>query len=138
MERKTQKEQKLANAHLLRAWRNWHREQLEEVLAGPHGAAVAQVIEFLKHMEPQSAPALIALLHEHDWRQINHNVRYVLLHEINSKITALRERSGLAPIDDALPHERDTGFLIIRELLGARENARRSVPAKQRTDGELK
>jgi hypothetical protein len=60
---------------------------------------------------------LIALLHEHDWQRIDHNVRYVLLHEINSKITALRERSGLPPIDDALPGERDTGFLIIRALL---------------------
>ena len=116
--RKPQLEKELRdNAHLLRAWKRWHADQLNEVLAGPHGAAVALVVGFLDGMEPQSAPALIALLDQHDWGQIDHNVRYVLLHEINSKITALRERSGLPPIDDALPGERDTGFLIIRALL---------------------
>jgi hypothetical protein len=131
MRSKRQLEKELANnARLLRAWRRWHREQLEEVLAGPHGTAVAQVIGFLDGMGPQSAPALIALLREHDWQQIDHDVRYVLLHEINTAITKLRERRGLAPIDDALPHERTTGFLIIRELLGAHGNAHRSGSGK--------
>jgi hypothetical protein len=117
--RKPQLEKELRdNAHLLRAWKRFHADQLAEVLAGPHGAAVARVIEFLERMEPQSAPALISLLHEHDWDQIDHNVRYVLLHEINQAITRLREKSGLPPIDDALPGERDTGFLVVRALLG--------------------
>jgi hypothetical protein len=102
------------NAHLLRAWRQWHREQLEQALAGPHGAAVAQVIEFLEDMGPQSATALIALLHEHDWRRMDADVRFVVLHEINTAIIKLREQSGLPPFDDALPNERDTGFLIVR------------------------
>jgi hypothetical protein len=128
--RKSKNQELADNATLLRTWKRWHREQLEEVLAGPHGAAVALVVGFLDGMVDgaglQSAPALIALLREHDWNQIDHNVRYVLLHEVNSKITALRERHGLPPIDDALPHERNTGFLIIRELLGAQGNARRS------------
>jgi hypothetical protein len=100
------------------AWKQWHREQLEQVLAGPHGAAVAQVIEFLKGMEPQSAPALIALLREHAWQQMDADVRFVVLHEINTAIIKLREQSGLPPFDDALPHKRDTGFLIVRQLLG--------------------
>ena len=118
MKRKTATEQKLADdARLLRAWRQWHREQLDEVLAGPHGAAVALVVGFLDGMGPQSAPALIALLDQHDWGQIDHNVRYVLLHQINQTVTRVRERAGLPPIDDALPGERDTGFLIIRTLL---------------------
>jgi hypothetical protein len=135
MKRKTATEQKLAdNAHLLRAWKRWHAEQLEEVLAGPHGAAVALVVGFLEGMGPQSAPALIALLDQHDWSQVDHNVRYVLLHEINSKITALRERHGLPPIDDALPHERTTGFLIIRELLGGQGKHAGDIPAKQQTE----
>jgi hypothetical protein len=118
MKRKTAKEQELAdNAHLLRAWRQWHREQLEEVLAGPHGAAVALVFGFLDGMGPQSTPALIALLDQHDWSQIDHNVRYVLLHETNQAITRLRERAGLAPIDDALPDQRPNAFLLIKDLL---------------------
>jgi hypothetical protein len=135
MRRNAAKDKALADdARLLRAWRQWHREQLEEVLAGPHGAAVAVITGFLDGMGPQSAPALIALLDQHDWSRVDHNVRYVLLHEINSKITALRERNGLASIDDALPHERTTGFLIIRELLGCRGKHAGDIPAKQQTE----
>jgi hypothetical protein len=127
MKRNAAKDKELAdNAYLLRAWKRWHRDQLEEALAGPHGAAVAQVMKFLGNMQPQSAPALIALLREHDWQQIDADVRFVVLHEINTAITKFRERSGLLPIDDALPPHANTVFLIIRELLGAQGNARRS------------
>jgi hypothetical protein len=129
--RKSEKDQKLAdNAYLLRAWRRWHHECLEEVLAGPHGTAVARVMAFLKHMSPQSAPALIALLREFDWQQMDADVRFVVLHEINSAITKFRERSGMSPIDDDLPPRAHTAFLIIRELLGAQGNARRSGSGK--------
>ena len=114
---------------MLRAWNAWHREQLEQVLAGPHGAAVAQVIEFLKHMQPESAPALIALLRNHDWRQVDAGVRLVVLHEINTAIIKLREQSGLPPFDDALPNERDTCFLIVRQLLGGGKSSP-ELPAK--------
>ena len=136
--RKSEKEKELRdNAHLLRAWRRWHREQLDEVLAGPHGAAVALVVGFLNGMGPQSAPALIALLDQHDWGQIDHNVRYVLLHEINQTITRVRERAGLAPIDDALPAERPNAFLLIKEHLFPRKAesaARRDFPANRETE----
>jgi hypothetical protein len=119
---KTAKEKELAdNERLLRAWRQWHREQLDEVLAGPHGAAVALVVGFLDGMGPQSAPALIALLDQHDWGQIDHNVRYVLLHEINQTVTRVRERAGLPPIDDALPGQRMNAFLRIKETLFPRK-----------------
>jgi hypothetical protein len=120
--RKSEKEKELRdNAHLLRAWRRWHHEQLGEVLAGPHGTAVAQVMAFLKHMQPQSAPALIALLRDFDWSEMDADVRLVVLHEINEAITRLRERAGLAPIDDALPGERMTAFLLIKEHLFPRK-----------------
>jgi hypothetical protein len=115
---------------MLRAWKAWHREQLEQVLGGPHGAAVAQVVEFLKGMGPQSAPALIALLHEHDWRRMDADVRFVVLHEINTAIIKLREQSGLPPFDDALPNERDTGFLIVRQLMLGDGKSSPELPAK--------
>ena len=89
------RQQKLADdARLLRAWRKWHGEQLDEVLAGPYGAAVAQVIDFLKRMDPQSAPALIALVREFDWDQMDAGVRLVILHEVNAAIVKLRERAS--------------------------------------------
>ena len=103
----------------MRAWKRWHAEQLAEVFGGPHGAAVTKVIGFLKHMAPGSAPALIELLHEFDWQQMDADVRFAVLHEVDSAICKLRERSGLPPIDDSLPHERPNAFLIIRRLLDA-------------------
>jgi hypothetical protein len=122
MKCKTVMEQKLADdARLLRAWRRWHAEQLEETLNGPHGAAVARIIAFLKGMEPQSAPALITLLHEFDWSQMDADVRFVILHETNQAITRLRERSGLPPIDDPLPGQRENAFRLIREHLFPRK-----------------
>jgi hypothetical protein len=129
--RKQQLEKELRdNAHLLRAWKHWHHEQLEQALAGKHGVAVARIVKFLEHMGPQSAPALIALVREFDWSQMDADVKFVVMHEINGTITKLREQRGLPPIDDALPHERSTAFLVIRTLLNARGNARRGDPGR--------
>jgi hypothetical protein len=130
-------QQKLADdARLLRAWRKWHREQLDEVLAGPHGAAVARVIDFLKRMGPQSAPALIALVREFDWDQMDAGVRLVILHEVNTAIVKLRERAGLEPIDDPLPGAHANAFLRIKEHLFPRKAEKHAgdSPAKQRHD----
>jgi hypothetical protein len=138
MKRKTAKEQELAdNAHLLRAWRNWHHEQLKQTLAGPHGTAVAQVMATLKHMTPDSAPALISLMRDFDWEQMSADVRLVVLHEINQAITRLRERAGLAPIDDPLPGQRLNAFLLIKEHLFPRKAesaAGRDFPANRETE----
>jgi hypothetical protein len=135
---RTQLEKELRdNAHLLAAWRRWHHEQLEETLSGPHGTAIARIMTFLKGMEPQSAPALIALLHEFDWSLMTANVRLVVLHEINQAITRLRERAGLAPIDDALPGQALNAFLLIREHLfpqKAESAAGRDFPANRETE----
>jgi hypothetical protein len=118
MKRKTQKEQELAdNATLLRAWRKWHRERLDEVLAGPHAVIATQVVEFLKTMSPGSAGALLELMRGQAWAAVDADTKFELLHTINDAITRLRERSGLAPIDDALPDQRESAFLLIKETL---------------------
>jgi hypothetical protein len=138
MKRKTAKEQEPAdNAHLLRAWKRWHADQLEETLNGPHGTAVAQVMATLEHMTPDSAPALISLMRDFDWSQMSADVRLVVLHEINQAITRLRERAGLAPIDDPLPGQRLSAFLMIKEHLfpqKAEGAAGRDFPANRETE----
>jgi hypothetical protein len=130
--RKPQLEKELRDgAHLLRAWKRWHADQLEETLNGPHGTAVAQVMATLEHMTPNSAPALISLMRDFDWSQMSANVRLVVLHEINQAITRLRERAGLAPIDDALPGERPNAFSLIKDLLFPQKRGPSpDVPAK--------
>ena len=41
----------------------------------------------------------------------------IALHEINAAITALRERNGLAPIDDPLPGAPENAFRIIKTIM---------------------
>jgi hypothetical protein len=136
MSKRRTRDQELAdNTHLLRAWKRWHREQLDEVLAGPHGAAVARVMAFLKHMDSQSASALVALAREFDWDQMDADVRLVILHEINTAIVKLCERAGLEPIDDPLPGAHANAFLRIKEHLFPRKAEKHAgdSPAKQHT-----
>jgi hypothetical protein len=54
------------------------------------------------------------------------------LREIDKAIVKLRERNGLAPIDDALPHERPTCFLLIRKIFETAGKHAGDSPAKQR------
>jgi hypothetical protein len=115
--KKTQK--KLADdSKLLRAWKRWHRDQLDAVLAGPHAVIATQVMTFLEKMEmtPASANALLALMRGHCWQNVDANTRFVLLHEINTAITKLREKHGMPPIDDPLPGKVNA-FLALCELL---------------------
>src|SRR5262249_56629995 len=53
------------NHRLMRAWKRWHREKLDEALAGPHAVIATQVVEFLKTMTPASANALLQLMRSH-------------------------------------------------------------------------
>ena len=58
--RRSEKEKELVdNAHLLRAWRAWHREQLEEALAGLHGGVLERLTAELKNF--RSARELVSV-----------------------------------------------------------------------------
>jgi hypothetical protein len=115
---KTTKDKGLANnAHLLRAWKRWHRERLEEATAGPHAIIVTQVVEFLKTITPASANALLALLRSHMWSDVDADTKFELLHTINDAISRMRERNNMPVIDDPLPDQRANAFLLIKETL---------------------
>jgi len=106
------------NGALLRQWKKWHRELLEQALAGPHGDVVKEIVDFMgNRLELGSAPALLKLIRAYDWNAIDINVLLELLHWINLAVAKLRERNGLPPFDDALPGERLTLFQIAKELL---------------------
>jgi hypothetical protein len=109
----------MSTDRMLRRWRKYHQQQLDEALAGPHGMIVVQVVEFLKTMTPASANALLTLMRSQSWAGVDATTKFILLHTINDAITDMRATNNMPPIDDALPHERATAFLIIRELLGA-------------------
>jgi hypothetical protein len=105
------------NARLTRAWRQWHAEQLEEALAGLHGTTVAELTTLLDRLELDSAAVLLDCVQRTDWSAISYSVRLTILHEINSTISRMRERHGMAPIDDPLPDQPDNVFRRIKHML---------------------
>lgn len=51
-----------------------------------------------------------------NWTTINFDTRLVVVHELNTAITAIREKHGPPPIDDGLPGEPDTPYRAIRAI----------------------
>jgi hypothetical protein len=100
----------------MKLWQKWHREQLDQALAS-HGDIVQPIIEILRELTPAKMPALLALLRAQDWLVVDADVRFELLHSINIAITKLRERENRPSIDDALPGEQPTLFLLARDML---------------------
>jgi hypothetical protein len=116
--RKTELEQELTErATLPRAWRRWHREQLKDALAGMHGAVLERLMKQLKDLH--SARALVDFIAAQDWTVIDFDTRLIALHQINTAITALRERRGLTPIDDPLPGQPENVFRIIKAIISS-------------------
>jgi hypothetical protein len=112
--RRQQDQEHADDARLLRAWRKWHAEQLEEALAGAHGAMVADLMALLDKLELDSAAVLLALVERTDWTAVNYEVRLELLHQINDAVCRMRERHGLSPFDDGVPGDRSNLFQRIR------------------------
>jgi len=100
---------------LFRLWKKWRRERLETLLTGPHGDAAQELVAFLKTMKLEDEARLIELVRA-GWERTDADTKFEVLSLINAAITALRERAKLSPINDALPHEKPTAFLIIRGL----------------------
>jgi hypothetical protein len=114
------KDQKLAEVQKLsRAYKQWHREQLDAALTGAHGATVAELMSLLDRLELNSAAALLACVQRIDWSAISYDVRFTLLHQINQTIARLRERNGMLAIDDPLPGQPDNVFRRIKQMLFA-------------------
>src|SRR5262245_33300360 len=100
---------------LLRAWKKFHREELEEALAGVHRDVMGRLMAHLANL--RSARELVTFIEAQEWGAVDAQTRLVALHEINSAICELRERSGLPPIDEALPGEPLRAFQLIRNIM---------------------
>jgi hypothetical protein len=116
MKRRNGQEQKLADdARLMREWRKWHREQLEEALAGVHRDVLKRLMAHLEKLH--SARALVALIESIDWGAIDARTRLVALHETSQAICRLRESQNLPVFDDPLWDAPFNAFLRIREVV---------------------
>jgi hypothetical protein len=104
-------------SYQLRQWRQWHRVLAQEALAHPqHGALVREAFEILRTMDLRDT-RILDLVRNTDWATVDYKVREVLLHEIDRRVTTLREQAGLTPFSDALPHQRLNGFLVVKQLM---------------------
>jgi hypothetical protein len=107
-------EQKLIDdARLIGAWRKWHREEREAVLARPHGVALGELFRMFENLRSLQPAQLIGFVRSIDWASIDYATRLVVVHELNTAVTAIREKHGLEPIDDGLPGEPETPFRTI-------------------------
>jgi len=101
----------------LQAWKKFHCDEREGVLAGPHGAVLDELLRMfanLKHVQPAQ---LIGFARSIDWSAIDYNTKLVVVHELNTVITAIREKHGLVPIDDPLPGQPESPFRTIRAIV---------------------
>jgi len=115
--RATAAEKALAeSADLFRLWKRWRHERLETLLGGAHGDAARELVAFLRAMTLDDGARLVEFVRAAGWERTDADTKFEVLSLINATITALRERAELPPINDALPDEKSTAFLIIREL----------------------
>jgi hypothetical protein len=116
--RKLTKDGKLAEGQKLsRAYKQWQREQLNEALAGAHGAVIVELMNVLDRLELNSAAALLDAVQRTAWNEISYDVRFTVLHQINETIARLRERNNMPVIDDPLPGQPDNVFRRIKRIL---------------------
>jgi hypothetical protein len=129
--RRTDEEKKLADAaKLLRSWKKFHAEEKAAALAGPHGAALAELFRMADNLNCVHPTQLVGFVRAVDWAPIPYDMRVAVLHELNAAITKFRERRGLAPIDDNLPGEPDNAFRVIRQIVEVPPS--RSLPRDSR------
>jgi hypothetical protein len=106
-----------ASRTLLRLWRQWHREERDAALAGPHGRLLAEVFRMFANLRNVQPSQLIGFMGSIDWDAIDYDTRYAVLHELGTAVTQFRLARGMTPFDDDLAAEPTTPFLIIRELI---------------------
>jgi len=113
---KTEKE--LAdNARLLRAWKKFHREEREAVLAGPYGTTLAELFRMFSAIKHVAPAQLIGFIGAIDWAAIDYQTRLTVLHEVNSAVVKFRESQSIQPFDDPLPGAPPNAFQIIRAIV---------------------
>jgi|SRR4051794_13116149 hypothetical protein len=118
MKRRGAQQQKLADdARLMRAWRKWHREEREQVLSGPHASVLGDLFRMFANLKYVQPAQLIGFVRSVDWTTIDYDTKLVVIHELNTAITALRVKHGLPEIDDGLPDEPGTPFRTIRAIV---------------------
>ncbi|MET0723600.1 MAG: hypothetical protein ABWY64_22635 [Tardiphaga sp.] len=115
-----QEKAQLDRAIQVRLWRDIHRDEIEVIRAGAHGADFVALERELRALSIDGAEQLIAFVETSPLRQAPPDIRYVALATVDAAIMKLRLSNGYPPFDDSLPGEEPTAFEIIREYLDTR------------------
>ena len=115
----SKKEQKkLADdARLLRAWKKFHRDERDTVLAGPHSATLGELFRMFANLPHVQPSQLVGYTRAINWSEIDYPTRLTIIHEANAAITKLREQRGRDPISDPLPGAPLNAFLLIKQII---------------------
>jgi hypothetical protein len=71
---------------LLRLWKRWRRERLDELLAGPHGAAARELVAFLQAMALDDGARLVEFVRTAGWARVDADTKFEILSLINTAI----------------------------------------------------
>ena len=114
----TPKEKELVdNARLLRAWKKFHREEREAVLAGPYATTLIELFRMFANIQYVAPAQLVGFVQSINWANVDYAVRLTVLHEINNAITEFRVERDMEPINDPLPGEPESPFRLIKIIL---------------------
>jgi hypothetical protein len=122
---KERERERAGDAKMFARWKRWHREQREEVLAGPHGPVLAELYRMIKNLQLIQPLQLIGFVRSINWAVIDSDTKLTTLHELNAAITRFREKRGFEPIDDSVSDE--PPFRTLKAILFPRKGARRGA-----------
>jgi hypothetical protein len=114
---KLEKEQR-DNTTQFQRYKKAVRAESEALLNSEHGANYRILLGILKRMIPQSSRELIDYVRGARWiTQCNRDQKFTVLSMIDMAIIRTRIRDGRSPMDDPLPDQPDSPFIIIRRLI---------------------
>ena len=105
------------NGRLLRAWKKFHRDERDAVLAGPHARTLEGLFQAFSAIEHVAPVQLIGFINAINWSAVDHQTRCITLHELSTAIVRLREKRGLPPFDDPLWGAPPNAFQVIQKII---------------------
>ena len=88
-------------SRLLKGWRQWRQEQVDQALAGPHGNQIAALLANLKSITRWVDVDPVAIIS--GWHSADPDACFIARRLVSNRIIELREAAGLPPFDDLLP-----------------------------------
>jgi hypothetical protein len=86
---------------LVREWKRWRQEEVQQALAGPHAERLAELIAKLK--AAPSWDAIDAAVFLKPWQEVDRHTKALAVRMVHAFVVHLREKAGLCPYDDPIP-----------------------------------